>query len=235
MLGYCAISENPISTIPDVTVVSKLPPHLLLRDVYMATRGVSQVIEFTLWDTIANTGKTGDVGNLTLRWTKDGTTSAFTNAPSEIDATNKPGQYKITLTSSEADCLFGTLGGKSSTASVVVIALPIGFVDAATPAAMATTYALLQSTDSNVASIQARLPSDPADQSALELLIAGVKSDTNDIQTRLPAALEGGRIAAALDVAYDAAKTAATQASVDAVAAAVAAAILTMNVQVEAY
>jgi len=58
------------------------------------------------------------------------------------------------------------------------------------------------------------LPSDPADQSAVEAAItaatsplataanlATVQADTDNIQTRLPAALESGRIAAALDSA----------------------------------
>lgn len=42
------------------------------------------------------------------------------------------------------------------------------------------------------------LPTDPADESLLEAAIAGVLSDTNDIQTRLPAALVGGRMDASV-------------------------------------
>ena len=65
--------------------------------------------------------------------------------------------------------------------------------------------------------LAATFPSDPADQSAVEAAITAaqvaiiaqvdanetkidsIQSDTNDIQTRLPAALESGRIAAVLD------------------------------------
>ena len=67
--------------------------------------------------------------------------------------------------------------------------------------------------------LAASFPTDPADQSAVEAAITAaqvaiiaqvdanetkidsIQSDTNDIQTRLPAALESGRIAAALDSA----------------------------------
>lgn len=66
--------------------------------------------------------------------------------------------------------------------------------------------------DTEIAAIKAKtdnLPTDPADQSALEAAIAaaqsaiqtdvaGVQSDTNDIQSRLPAALVSGRIDASV-------------------------------------
>lgn len=51
--------------------------------------------------------------------------------------------------------------------------------------------------DTEVAAIKAKtdnLPADPADASDLAALIAAVQADTNDIQTRLPAALVGGRM-----------------------------------------
>lgn len=55
--------------------------------------------------------------------------------------------------------------------------------------------------DTEVAAIKAKtdnLPSDPADESSIQAAIAGVQSDTNDIQTRLPAALVGGRMDASI-------------------------------------
>jgi hypothetical protein len=80
--------------------------------------------------------------------------------------------------------------------------------------------AIITQVDANETKIDAvkaktdNLPSDPADQSAVEAAItaatsplataanlATVQADTDDIQTRLPAALESGRIAAALDSA----------------------------------
>jgi flagellar capping protein FliD len=93
----------------------------------MATRGVSTVITYRAWDTSANSGKTGDVANHTLRWIKDGTSSATTNSPAEVDATNVPGVYKVTLTDTETDCTFGILAGKSSTSNIAIFGAQIGF------------------------------------------------------------------------------------------------------------
>lgn len=93
----------------------------------MATRAVQTVITFSAWDTLNQVGKTGDVANFTLRWVKDGMSGATSNAASELDATNSPGEYKITMTSSETDCLFGELNGKSSTANIIIIPTRIGF------------------------------------------------------------------------------------------------------------
>lgn len=93
----------------------------------MATRAVQTVITFSAWDTLNQVGKTGDAANFTLRWVKDGTSGATSNSASELDATNSPGEYKITMTSSETDCLFGELNGKSSTANIVIIPTRMGF------------------------------------------------------------------------------------------------------------
>lgn len=103
----------------------------------MASRGQSIVVSFVAWDTSANAGKTGDVANFTLRVVKDGTASAPTNSASEVDSTNCPGVYKITLTTTEctADCV--TVCGKSSTANVSIIPVTITFeqLPTATPGA----------------------------------------------------------------------------------------------------
>ena len=93
----------------------------------MALYGVEFVCQYTAWDTSANSGKTGDQGNHTLYWVKDGTASAATNAAAEVDATNCPGTYKVTITATEAQCIFGTLAGKSATANVVLIPTHIAF------------------------------------------------------------------------------------------------------------
>ena len=93
----------------------------------MATRSVEMTVSFLAWDTAANAAKTGDSGNFTTRWIKDGTASAPTNSVSEVDATNAPGVYKLTLTSTETDANIGTLAGKSSTASVSLIPTTIQF------------------------------------------------------------------------------------------------------------
>lgn len=101
----------------------------------MPSRGQSVVLTYIAWDTSANGGKTGDAANHTLRWIKDGASSAPTNASSEIDTTNAPGAYKITLTTAECTCDTGTLAGKSSTANVSIVPISISFEQLPTVAA----------------------------------------------------------------------------------------------------
>jgi len=93
----------------------------------MATRNVEMTITYLAWDTSANAGKTGDVGNHTLRWVKDGTSSATTNSAAEVDATNAPGIYKITMTATETDANIGVLCGKSSTANISIVPITLQF------------------------------------------------------------------------------------------------------------
>lgn len=98
----------------------------------MSTRATSITISYQAWDTSANAGKTGDSGNHTLRWVKDGTSSAPANSPAEVDATNCPGLYKLVLTGTECTCDYGTLHGKSSTANISIMPISVSF-EAATP------------------------------------------------------------------------------------------------------
>lgn len=83
--------------------------------------GIEQTVTYIAWDRSANAPKTGDVANHTLRWIKNGTSGAPSNAASEVDATNAPGVYKITLTAAEWQTLQGTLAGVSSTSGVSII------------------------------------------------------------------------------------------------------------------
>jgi hypothetical protein len=84
-------------------------------------------VTYIAWDTGNQVGKTGDVANHTLRWVKDGTASAPTNAASEVSAAYCPGLYKVTLTSTETDANLGTLAGISSTSGVSIIPKEIQF------------------------------------------------------------------------------------------------------------
>ena len=49
------------------------------------------------------------------------------NSPTEVDASNAPGVYKITLTSTETQAVAGTLTGKSATAKVSIIPVQVAF------------------------------------------------------------------------------------------------------------
>ena len=93
----------------------------------MPSRGQTTTIQYVAWDTVANGPKTGDVANHTLRWVKDGTSSAPTNAAAEVDATNAKGVYSIVMTATECTCNCGTICGVSSTAGIVIIPLTVTF------------------------------------------------------------------------------------------------------------
>jgi len=146
-------------------------------------------VNFVCWDTANNVGKTGDASNITLRGVRDGT--LFTpSAPSitQVDSTNLPGVYKASLTASENNGTFLTLGGKSSTANCVII--PISWSNELTGDAFARLGA-------------------PAG--------ASVSADIDDIKAKtdnLPASPAAVGSAMTLTSAYDAAKSAASQASV---------------------
>lgn len=93
----------------------------------MALYGIQFTITYVAWDNAASAGKTGDAGNHTLKWIKDGTAGTPANSPSEVDSTNCPGLYKLVLTAAEAQALFGTLAGKSSTGDVSIIPASVAF------------------------------------------------------------------------------------------------------------
>jgi hypothetical protein len=126
--NYGLIEGLPTGTTPPPSTV--VPLQLFRRgQTLMATRALQQVLTYIAWNTSTNAYETGDVANHTLSWVKDGTRAAPTNAASaaEIDATNLPGRYKCTMTSTETDCIEGLLDGKSSTANVVLIGAPVSF------------------------------------------------------------------------------------------------------------
>ena len=97
-------------------------------------RGQSYVVDFVEWDLANNAPKTGDAANITVRISKDGgALTAATNNPVEVDATNAPGLYRITLTASEMDANTIEVVPKSTTANtycqVVTILTERGRVD----------------------------------------------------------------------------------------------------------
>jgi len=87
----------------------------------MAIKNKALTVNFLVWDTANNVGKTGDTANLTLNIIKDGGASAsVTNSVSEPDSTNMLGIYELALTATEMNADFVTVAGKSSTADTVV-------------------------------------------------------------------------------------------------------------------
>ena len=87
----------------------------------MAVKGKVYTIKLLAWDTANNVGKTGDAANLSLFVQLDaGDEAAATNTPVEIDATNLPGVYRLTLTAAEMAGADIVVGGISATPNVVV-------------------------------------------------------------------------------------------------------------------
>jgi len=172
----------------------------------MAIKNAAITVQFVVWDTANNVGKTGDTANITLRGVGDGT--EFTpSSPSitEVDSTNLPGVYKASLTASENNGTFLTLGGKSSSTGCVII--PVSWSNELTGDAFARLGA--PSGASIAADIGTRLATSgytaPANSD-----IAAIKAKTDN----LPASPAAVGSAMTLTSAYDAAKSAASQASV---------------------
>lgn len=80
------------------------------------------------------------------------------------------------------------------------------FIDTEIAAIIAALVVIDDFLDTEIAAIKAKtdgLPADPADASDLLALLTVLQADTDDIQSRLPAALVGGRMAANAEVVGD--------------------------------
>lgn len=98
----------------------------------MPTQGTATWLLYVAWNTSTNAYVTGDAANQTIRLMKDGAESAPTNSPFEIDSTNRPGLYAVAATSVETLFNLVNIGGKSSTANVVLIDRTYSFTPTST-------------------------------------------------------------------------------------------------------
>ena len=138
----------------------------------MAVKNAALTVNFTAWDTNANVGKTGDSANFTLRLIKDGGAAAAPGAAiSEPDSTNLLGVYEIALTATEMNADFVTLGGKSSTANIVII-----------PTYIHTEAGYLVTLDQDASDLKSDLVVIDNAVSDVESSLVIVKSDTLDIE-----------------------------------------------------
>ena len=78
-------------------------------------------VTYLAYNVSTSSYETGDVANHTLIYVKDGVKGVLTNSPAEIDASDAPGLYSITLTASENSGVVMAIAGKSSTANVILI------------------------------------------------------------------------------------------------------------------
>ena len=90
----------------------------------MAIRGKPLKVNFLVWDTENNCGKTGVASSITLRYVKDsGPPSPVSNTVSEVDPVNMKGIYRVTLDANEMDgdfiCVSGVVSGAQNTGVVV--------------------------------------------------------------------------------------------------------------------
>lgn len=87
----------------------------------------SQTITFLVIDTVTNLPKTGDAANLTAYVKIDnGAVTVLTDtSAAELDATNAPGLYDFGLTQAETNGDKLVFSGKSSTAGVRVVPMPV--------------------------------------------------------------------------------------------------------------
>ena len=127
-------------------------------------------------------GKTGDAAQITAYISQDGGASYQSNDtnPTELDATNQPGLYLFDLQTSETNGLLVCISAVSSTADIEIQPLTIYTVET------------MRGTDS--AALASALATAQADIDAIETTVTAILADTVDIQSRLPAALVGGRI-----------------------------------------
>src|SRR5580704_3872806 len=121
----------------------------------MAAKGQAINVQYYAYNTSTGAYTTGDSANHTLRWVKDGSAAAPTNAASEIDATNTPGLYNVLLTSTEATCNEGMIAGKSSTSNVILIGIAYTFENEPTAAPGASGGLLISGTNTGTVTLGA--------------------------------------------------------------------------------
>ncbi len=91
----------------------------------MPTRGQSHIVIYRAINTLTGALVSGDVGNHTLLWSKDGAAGvAPSNAPS---ARATAGFYQVVVSATEADCEVGVLTGVSATANVLLERVDVAY------------------------------------------------------------------------------------------------------------
>lgn len=83
----------------------------------MPVKGEATTVFYEAINTETGEARTGDSANHSLRVINDGTPSTIAASPAEIDATNAPGMYRITIAANENTGVMTGVVGKSSTAN----------------------------------------------------------------------------------------------------------------------
>lgn len=86
----------------------------------------SQKISVYAHDTISDQPKIGDAGNITVQISKDGgATAASTNSVAELDSTDAPGIYMLSLIQAETNADLMVISAISSTAGIQLVPIMI--------------------------------------------------------------------------------------------------------------
>lgn len=83
----------------------------------MPVKGEAVTAFYKATNTEDGTPRTGDAANHALRVINDGVLSTIAASPAEVDATNAPGIYRITVAAGENTGVMAGVVGKSSTGS----------------------------------------------------------------------------------------------------------------------
>jgi hypothetical protein len=152
----------------------------------------------TLTDGIS--AATGKAGTVNLRWNGGGEATS-SNSITEIDAVDHPGWYYLELTQAESNIALGSITGRLQPAGcantpiyAVVITDDIyaGADSAATVAA--ATWNALKAAHVAAGSFGLALGEVDTESAAIAAAVIAIQADTDNLQTRVPAALVGGRM-----------------------------------------
>ncbi len=162
-------------------------------------KGVGCTVYLKAWDNDNLTWKTAYQASITARGCGDGTEFTPAGSVSQVDATNFPGLYKVTLTDAENNYDVNAIGGNAADSTITIhgmewINLPLDFsstqktsLNAATPASVTT---VTGNVNGSVASVtNAVTITSNAD-------ITSILADTNELQglitsSKLPAQVKG--------------------------------------------
>lgn len=161
------------------------------------------------WDTTTGAAKTGDAANISAHIRIDDGSSAATNdtAPTEASSSNEPGYYDFDLTQAETNGAKLSLAPKSSTSNVAVIACPpvvytrpqyFSLLGIASDGDLTKVNALDGHT-AQTGDSYAIVNHGTNGNAAIKTQVAAIETDTQDIQSRLPAALVNSRMDCTID------------------------------------
>ena len=158
----------------------------------MAIKNQALTINFLVWNTDNNSGRTGDGSNITLYVIKDGgSATSATNSISEPTSAFMPGIYEVELNSTEMNANFITVGGKSSTSATAVF--PV-FIQTEAGNLSAINNNIL-STSGNIVTIDTIVDTININTSGTNTLINGLNDiSTTDVLTQVRTALSADEI-----------------------------------------